>query len=222
MIIDLNLKNKLVMIIGCGRESLKKIEALCNQHCKIILICDKTHNKFPQAINKNKDNKIQVIHMKLNDDNIDTIVNYKPFLVMVATNDKCLNEKIIQITKKIKCYCYAVDDPANSDFGHPAIVNFSNTIQIAISTFGKSPLVSKHIKLTTRKIFNQVIKNDDIYKIKLQQIARRTIKKMFSSPRQRKKILYKIWNDITISKLINDGKFSEAKIETIKMLNDLK
>ena len=221
MIIDLNLKNKLVMIIGCGNESLKKIEALCNQHCKILLICDKIHNKFPQVINKNND-KIQVLYMKLNDDNINTIVNYKPFLVMAATNDKCLNKKIIHVARKIKCYSYAVDDPTNSDFGHPSIINFDNTIQIAISTFGKSPLISKHIKLTTKKIFSQIIKDDDIYKIKLQQIARKIIKKMINSHIQRKKVLYKIWNDITISKLIKDGKFREAKITTIKMLNDLK
>ncbi len=220
MIVDLNLKNKLVIIIGCGHESLKKIEALCHQHCKILLICDKMNEKFLHVINKN--NNITIRHMRFNADNINAIMSYNPFLVMAATNDKCLNKKIIDITRKMRCYSYAVDDPVNSDFAHPAIINFNNIIHISISTSGKSPLVSKQIKLTTQKIFSKIIKNDDVYKIKLQQIVRSASKKIFKSQLQRKKLLYQIWNDVKISKLIEDGKFNEAKNTTIKILNDLK
>lgn len=219
MIVDLNLRGKLVIIIGCGNECLKKIEALSNQNCKILLICNIINQEIGNVIKKNEN--ITVKKMKIDESNINKVFCYKPFLVMAATDNKTINKTILQ-RAKIHCNRYAVDDPDNSDFSHPAIITFNNFIQIAISTKKKSPLVSKQIKIKTKKIFKKIIKDEEIYKIKLQFIVRKLAKKLITSSQKRKKILYKIWNDKEITKYIELREFEEARSNAIMLLNDLR
>ena len=77
----------------------------------------------------------------------DFLKNYdRLILVMAATDDKALNRKIVDSAKQLRCYAYAVDDPEVSDFNHPSVMNFHDTVQVAISTGGKSPLMAKALK----------------------------------------------------------------------------
>ena len=40
MIVDLNLKGRLVIIVGAGGEGLKKVNSLLTQDCQILVISD--------------------------------------------------------------------------------------------------------------------------------------------------------------------------------------
>ena len=141
---------------------------------------------------------------------------------MATTNDKELNRKIIQKAKKMKCYVYAADDPEVSDFAHPSVINIEDTIQIAISTGGRSPAMARKLKLQTEKIFKKIIKKEDIYQIKLQQIARDSAKKRIPTQLERKKFLYSVLNDKTIKQLIKDKKFKKAQQRAMLMLKEWK
>lgn len=205
MIVDLNLKGNLVIVVGGGAEGYKKVNSLLTQNCKILVISDKVNTQLSNYI---KQKKIQFKKTKLKDANF--ISKYKPFLVMATTNNKELNRKIIQKAKKMKCYVYAADDPEVSDFAHPSVINIEDTVQIAISTGGRSPAMARKLKLQTEKIFKKTIKKEDIFQIKLQQIARDSAKKIIPTQLERKKFLYTVLHDKMIKQLIKDKKLKKA------------
>ena len=217
LIVDLNLKGNLVIVVGGGDEGYKKVNSLLTQDCKILLISDKVNTQLSNFI---KQKKIKFKKTKLKDANF--LSKYKPFLVMATTNDRQLNRKIIQKAKKMKCYVYASDDPEVSDFAHPSVINIEDTVQIAISTGGKSPAMARRLKLQTEKIFKKIIKKEDIYQIKLQQIARERAKKTIPTQIERKKYRYSVLNDKTIKQLIKDNNLKKAQQRAMLMLSKWK
>jgi len=217
LIVDLNLKGNLVIVVGGGDEGYKKVNSLLTQDCKILLISDKVNTQLSNFI---KQKKIKFKKTKLKDANF--LSKYKPFLVMATTNDRQLNRKIIQKAKKMKCYVYASDDPEVSDFAHPSVINIEDTVQIAISTGGKSPAMARRLKLQTEKIFKKIIKKEDIYQIRLQQIARDKAKKTIPTQIERKKFLYSVLNDKTIKQLIKDNNLKKAQQRAMLILSKWK
>ncbi len=217
LIVDLNLKGNLVIVVGGGNEGYKKVNSLLTQDCKILLISDKVNTQLSNFI---KQKKIKFKKTKLKDTGF--LSKYKPFLVMATTNDRQLNRKIIQKAKKMKCYVYASDDPEVSDFAHPSVINIEDTVQIAISTGGKSPAMARRLKLQTEKIFKKIIKKEDIYQIRLQQIARDKAKKTIPTQIERKKFLYSVLNDKTIKQLIKDNNLKKAQQRAMLILSKWK
>ncbi len=217
MIIDLNLKGNLVIVVGGGAEGYKKVNSLLTQKCKILVISDKVNTQLSNLI---KRKKISFKKTKLKDTKF--LSKYKPFLVMATTNDKDLNRKIVQRAKKMKCYVYASDDPEISDFAHPSVINIEDTVQIAISTGGRSPAVARKLKMQAEKIFKKTIKKEDIYEIKLQQIARESAKKVIPTQLERKKFLYSVLHDKSVKQLIKDKKLKKAQQRAMLMLREWK
>lgn len=217
MIIDLNLKGNLVIVVGGGAEAMKKVNSLLTQNCKILVVSDKVNTQISNYI---KQGKIDFKKSKLKDASF--LSKYKPYLVMATTDDREINRKIIQKAKKMKCFVYASDDPEVSDFAHPSVINIEDTIQIAISTGGKSPAMARKLKMQTEKIFQKTIKKEDIYQIKLQQIARDAAKKTLPTQLERKKFLYSLINDKSIKQLIKDKNLKKAQQRAMLMLSDWK
>lgn len=206
-----------MIVVGGGSEGMKKVNSLLTQDCKILVISDKINTQLANYV---KQKKINFKKTELKDTNF--LLKYKPFLIMAATNDKGLNRKIIQKAKKMKCLVYASDDPEISDFAHPSVINIEDTVQIAISTGGRSPVMARKLKLQTEKIFKKIIKKEDIYHIKLQQIARDAAKKIIPTQLERKKFLYLVLNDKAIKQLIKDNKLKKAQQRAMLMLRKWK
>ena len=217
MIVDLNLKGNLVLVIGGGNEGLKKVNALLTQDCKIMVISDETNKEIERYV---KQKKITFKKIKLQNANF--LKKYKPFMVMATTDDRDLNRKIVEQAKKMRCYAYAADDPAVSDFAFGSVINIEDTVQIAVSTGGRSPAMARKIRMQAEKVFKKIIKKDDIYQIKLQDFARNAAKTKLDTFPERKKFLYSVMNDNHVKQLIKERNFKNAKMRVMKMLGDLK
>jgi len=206
-----------VLVIGGGNEGLKKVNALLTQDCKILVISDETNKEIERYV---KQKKITFKKMKLQ--NASFLKKYKPFMVMATTDDRKLNRKIVEQAKKMRCYAYAADDPAVSDFAFGSVINIEDTVQIAVSTGGKSPAMARKIRMQAEKVFKKLIKKEDIYHIKLQDFARNAAKTKLATFQERKKFLYGVMNDNRVKQLIKEGNFKNAKMRVMKMLGDLK
>jgi len=213
LIVDLNLKGNLVIVVGGGQEGLKKINSLLTQDCKILLISDETNKQIENYI---KQKKIVFKKMKLENANFLSI--YKPILVMATTDDKALNRVIVEKAKKMRCYAYAADDPAVSDFSHPSVINIEDTVQIAVSTGGRSPAMARKIRMQAEQVFKKIITKEDIRQIKLQEFARSSAKTKLATPLERKKFLYGVINDNQVKQLIKEGNFKKAQKRVMEML----
>lgn len=89
MIVDLNLAEKHVIVIGGGIEGVRKVKGLLGQNCKITVISERM-NSYLDELSQQK--KIEIVKMKIK--NADILNNYQDiFLVLAATDNKDLIEK---------------------------------------------------------------------------------------------------------------------------------
>jgi precorrin-2 dehydrogenase/sirohydrochlorin ferrochelatase len=217
MIVDLNLQGKTVIVIGGGNEAQKRINSLLKQDCEIIVISDSVSSQISKLANTKK---IKLKKQKIYDTKF--ISKFKPNMIITTTNNKNLNQKIINSAKRSKIIVYSSDNPDDSDFSNPAIIDFENMIQIAIFTGGRSPAMSKKIRIQSEKIFKKIITKEDIAQIKIQKIARNLAKKKIHTQTQRKKYLHSIMADNKIEQLIKDGQLKKAERQAITMLRNWK
>ena len=217
MIVHLNLQGRLIIIVGGGNEALKRIKVLLKENCKILVISDMINNQIKTLV---KTKKIKFKKQKIQTASI--LVTYKPFIIITTTNDKKLNLQIINTAKKNKIVVYSSDNPESSDFANPSIIDFENMIQIAIFTGGKSPAMSKKLRIKSEKFFKKIITKEDIDQIKIQKIVRELAKNMISTQNERKMILSSIMSDKEIKQLIKEGQLKRAEKQAIKILGNLK
>lgn len=217
MIVNLNLQGRLVIVIGGGNEALKRINSLLEEKCQILVISNEINNQIKTLV-KNK--KIKFKKQKIQ--NSDILSAYNPYMIITTTNEKKLNQKIINYAKNKKIIAYSSDNSELSDFANPAIVDFENTIQIAIFTGGKSPAMAKKLRVESEKIFKKIITKEDIGQIKIQNIVRDLAKNMISTQNERKTYLNNIMSDKEIKQLIKDGQLKRAEKRAITILRNWK
>ncbi len=217
MIVDLNLHDKTIIVIGGGNEAQKRINSLLNQDCKILVISDSVNSQINKLV---KAKKIKLKKQKIHDTKF--ISKLKPNMIITTTNNKSLNQKIINSAKKSKIIAYSSDNPEDSDFSNPAIIDFENMIQIAIFTGGRSPAMSKKIRIQSEKIFKKIITKEDIIQIKIQKIARKLAKESIPTQTQRREYIRSIMNDNEIDQLIKDGQLKKAEKKAITKMRNWK
>ena len=217
MIVDLNLQGKKIIIIGGGNEAQKRINSIIKQGCHITVISDSVNSQINRL---SKAKKITLQKQKISDTKF--LSKFKPDIVITTTDDKKINQKIINDAKKKRIIAYSSDNPDESDFSNPAIINFENMIQIAIFTGGKSPAMSKKIKDRSEKLFKKIISKEDIAQIKIQKKAREMAKETIDTQEQRKECLHSIINDNDIDQLIKDGQVKKAEKRAITILRNWK
>ena len=217
MIVDLNLHDKTVIVIGGGNEAQKRINSLLKQDCEILVISDSVNSQINKLV---KAKKIKLKKQKIQDTKF--ISKLKPNMIITTTNDKNLNQKIINSAKRNKIIVYSSDNPEDSDFSNPAIIDFENMIQIAIFTGGRSPAMSKKIRIQSEKIFKKIITKEDIDQIKIQKIARKLAKEIIPTQTQRREYLRSIITDNKVEQLIKDGQLKKAERRAITILRNWK
>ena len=217
MIVDLNLQSKKIIIIGGGSEAQKRINSLLKQECNIIIISDSV-NSYIAKLAKTK--KIKIIKQKVVDAKF--ISKLKPYLIITTTNGRKINQKIINAAKKKGIIAYSSDNPEDSDFSNPAIIDFENMVQVAIFTGGKSPAMSKKIKEKSEKALKKIITKKDIAQIKIQKRARKLSKEIIATQEQRRECLRSIISDNEIDQLIKDGQIKKAEKRAITILRNWK
>jgi len=217
MIVDLNLQGKKIIIIGGGNEAQKRINSVLKQECEITVISDSINSQITKLV---KTKKIKFVKQKIVDTKF--ILKLKPDLIITTTDDKKINQKIINDAKKKKIFVYSSDSPDDSDFSNPAIIDFENMIQIAIFTGGKSPAMSKKLKERSEKLFKKIITKEDIAQIKIQKIARKIAKETISTQEERRNCLRSIMSDNEIDQLIKDGQVKKAEKRAITILRNWK
>ncbi|NOJ32637.1 MAG: siroheme synthase, partial [Candidatus Nitrosocosmicus sp.] len=112
MIVDLNLKDKKVLVIGAGREGSKRIENLSKQGCQIIVLSEAVNVLLYELEDVGR-HPIVIIRRRIKD--IDFLDKFNDiFLILAATNDQSLNMTIVKEAKKRNILSYSIDDPSSA------------------------------------------------------------------------------------------------------------
>jgi len=205
-------------VLGGGKEGGRKIRGLLDQNCKITVMCSRLNRYLSQL---REQERIELVKTTIKDASV--LDNYDDlFLVLAATNDKALNRMLVEKARSMHIFVYAVDDPAISDFSYASIINIEGVMQIAISTSGKSPIMSRIVRIKAERMLRRVIKKTDIENTKLQEFARAAVKSTFKTVEQRKKFLYSLIENSRIQNLIKEDKTEDAKSTTLELLREWK
>lgn len=217
MIVNLNLQNKKVIVIGGGNEAEKRIKSLIGQDCKIIIISESVNEEIKKII---KLKKIKFLNQKIQ--NLKFISEIKPDVIITTTDNKNMNQKIIKNAKKRKIIVYSSDNPNDSDFSNPSIIDFDKTIQIGIFTGGQSPAMAKKIRIKAERVLKKIITDQEINQIKIQNFARHLAKNEIFEQIKRKEYLNSILTDKKIDQLIKDGQIKKAENRASAILRNWK
>ena len=201
MLLNLKLDNKTVLIIGGGKVSEEKAKKFLEAGSKVIVVS----KSFTSGLESLRE-KVKLLESEVTPSTIDQFIPESD-LIIAATDDRKLNRMIVEESKKKKILACAVDDQSIGDFSVPAILR-KGSIEIAISTGGKSPAMAKIL----REKVDKIITEEDILHVELQDYARKIAKAKIQDLESRKEILYQIIHDRDIRSLLLAGKLNEAKI----------
>ena len=215
LLVDLNLYNKKVIVIGGGTEGTRKVRGLVGQNSKIIVLSPRL-NRYLRDLESR--GEIITTVSKVRDVNV--LDNYEGvFLIIAATDDKELNRRLVKKGRSMGAFVYAVDDPAVSDFSYASIINIEDVMQIAVSTSGRSPIMARRIRIRAERVLRRLIKKTDIEMAKLQEFARNAARSKIDTVTERKEFLYSVEGNNDIQMMLKENKIEEARVATLNLLN---
>ncbi len=180
----LDLSEREVVIFGGGEVGERKASLFC-EHAKVIVISREFTSQLNQLFEKGKIKPIKVKDLTKMD-----ISQYmkNAFIVIPATNDALLNERIAQLASYSGKLVNRVDDLG--DIIVPSVIK-RDDIVIGISTFGQSPALSKYI----RERIEEVMTPEFAQMSCLQKEIRDILKSRVQHQKMRGEILWNIIND---------------------------
>ncbi len=188
----LSLEGKEVVIFGGGDVGERKASLFCD-HAEVSVVS----RKFaPQLLSLKE--KIKLVEVKdLNDAEINRYIK-NAFIVIPATNDALLNERISQAAGRSGKLLNRVD--GIGDVIVPSVIRRGDIV-IGISTFGQSPALSKYI----RERIEEVVTPEFAEMSRLQNEFREILKSMVPEQKERKDILWNIINDDEVWSAIGES-----------------
>lgn len=196
----LEMKDKHVLIIGTGSVGIRRARRFLDVGANVSII---THN-----IDDNLKEEFLSKGATFYEDKDRGELLDKCDLVVVATDDKKLNEEISIKARDKLVNC--ASDISLSNVIVPSTFDIGG-VTVSLYTGSKSPLMAKEL----RKKIQSVITPEDILNIRLQESIRDLLKDNINSQQDRKKCMIKIKNDKQVQKYISNGNLEEA-IEYVK------
>ena len=142
--IFLRLEQKPCLVVGGGKVAERKIKGLLAAGAKVTVVSPEV---TPEIEKLSEEGKIK-LHKR----------PYQPedlkgaFLVIAATNNPQLQEKIAKEADSLGIPCNVVDQPELSSFIVPSVIR-RGRLSLAISTSGASPAVARRIREKLEEIF---------------------------------------------------------------------
>lgn len=128
------LNNRPVLVVGGGKVAARKIDALIQKGARVQVVAK---TLCPSLQKAREENALHYLGETFDESQLDAV-----FLVIAATDDSLLNQRIFQAAERAKKLCNVVDSPDLCSFTTPAVVDRS-PLQIAISSNGAAPVLTR-------------------------------------------------------------------------------
>jgi precorrin-2 dehydrogenase / sirohydrochlorin ferrochelatase len=140
------LAGRKAVVIGGGTVAERKIETLLEYGAVVHVI---SRDLTPELQDRLKNGDIRLISREFDESHI-----IGAFIVIAATNDKGLNQRVSEAAKGLNILVNAVDQPEECSFIVPSIIKRGDLL-IAVSTSGKSPALARRIRETLAAQFGK-------------------------------------------------------------------
>jgi len=135
--INLNISNRLCLVIGGGSVAARKIEALLLSEALVRVISPEVCGKISEFARRGQ---VEWVRREYQDSDLDGA-----FLVFAATNQPTVQQQVQAQAKNAGIMLNSADSPDQCDFQVPAKIRRGGLL-IAVSTGGASPALSRQIK----------------------------------------------------------------------------
>ncbi|MBP6281093.1 MAG: bifunctional precorrin-2 dehydrogenase/sirohydrochlorin ferrochelatase [Leptotrichiaceae bacterium] len=147
----IDLRNKEVLIVGGGKLSSRKANKLVEYGANLTIYSEKI---IEEKLYEIENSKFILENLENSEEKIEKVVK-KYFLVIAATDDLELNDKIAHICMKNNILINNVSSKTEMNAIFGAIVK-NDEFHVAISTYGKSCKRSKALKSRIEKVINEI------------------------------------------------------------------
>jgi precorrin-2 dehydrogenase/sirohydrochlorin ferrochelatase len=137
--INLNIKEKKILIVGAGKVAFRKFERLLAAGAAIKVVSPNFNDQFSLYLNK-KSEQYELIKRKFKTKDLNS-----SFLVFAATDNSELNHKIALLAKEKNILINIVDNAEFSDFTLPAVINRGDLL-LTVASGCNLPALSKKIR----------------------------------------------------------------------------
>lgn len=144
MPISFSMKGATCLVVGGGNVAVRKIDVLLDYDTDITVVAPECEPRVKYYAEKGK------IKLEERAYRPPEAASYK--LVISASDDHNVNQQVYDDTRNSGALVNVVDNPAKCDFIFPALVR-RDILTAAISTDGKAPFLSGHLKNILENIF---------------------------------------------------------------------
>jgi precorrin-2 dehydrogenase/sirohydrochlorin ferrochelatase len=204
MLLDLCLAGRSILVIGGGSVAERKVRKFTAESANVTVASHK-HTSGLKRLSRLGKVKLLSCDVETDDDVNRLIASNE--IVIAATDNQVLNERIASCARDAKALVCIIDNPSWSDLRFPAIVE-KGGVQIAVFTGGKSPAMSKLL----RRRMERVVTSEDVRLIELMDYARGLVKSRVRNRNKRKRIIYTMIRSKKIASLLRKGSLEKAKI----------
>lgn len=133
----IDIKNKTCLVVGGGKIATRKIKMLRKAEANITIIATHLCDELSELSNKHS----LIWHER---EFFDSDINNQS-LIIAATNDSSLNERISNLAKQNNILVNVANDFKQGDVVLPSIID-RDPIQIAVTTGGASPVLARLLR----------------------------------------------------------------------------
>lgn len=144
MPISVSINKKSCLVVGGGQVALRKVETLMDYDTSVTVIAPEVEKKIEYHAEQGR------IKLKKREYQPPEAAGFG--LVISASDDKELNKQIYDDAHEAGALVNVVDDPPLCDFVFPAVLR-RDCLTAAISTDGKAPFMSGHLRIVLENIF---------------------------------------------------------------------
>jgi len=142
--IFLELGGRRVVVIGAGAVAIRKAQSLLDAGARLVVVSEHIDSAMTTLCQQAN---AELVRSKYSKDHL-----VGAALVIAATSNRQLNERIYKDCQQLEILCNVVDQPQLADFFVPAVVKRSH-LQIAITTEGDCPAYAGHLRKKLEQIF---------------------------------------------------------------------
>jgi precorrin-2 dehydrogenase / sirohydrochlorin ferrochelatase len=125
------------VVVGAGVIASQKLDSLLESGAAVRVVAPEASDKIQELAHNGR---VAWTQSEFLPEHLDGAL-----LVIAATGDPAINERVYRAAQERGVLCNSVDEPERCDFFYPAVVRRGD-LQIAISTAGKSPALAQRIR----------------------------------------------------------------------------
>lgn len=133
----LDIKDRRCLVVGGGQVGTRKVRTLLDCGARVSVVSPKATETLTELAARGQ------IALSLRDYRSDD--QNGAFLVIGATNDASLNQRIHEDAETAGRLCNIADQPQRCNFIVPSVIQ-QGDLQLTISTSGKSPAFARHLR----------------------------------------------------------------------------